>query len=42
MPKIGERKVMKCEVTGQEVEMEYVGYDEGSGNGHKGWLCLHD
>lgn len=40
-PKIGDRKVMVCEQTGKEVEMEYVGY-EVSDNGHPGWLCLHN
>ena len=40
-PKVGERKVMECAITGKPTLMEYVG-ECSSGNGHPGWLCLHE
>lgn len=40
-PKIGDRKIDVCKLTGYEVEMEYTGHIE-SDNGHPGWLCLHN
>ncbi len=42
MPKVGDRKKAVCAITGKEVEMEYDGGDPSPGNGHPGWLCLHN
>lgn len=42
---VGMRKIMRCEATGEMVEMEYTGNpitEDGKTNGHRGWLCLHD
>lgn len=43
MPELGERKTAVCKATGRPVEMVYTGAkgDDGSINGHPGWLCLH-
>ena len=38
---IATREVRICKATGNRAVMEYTGEDEGTANGHKGWLCLH-
>ena len=41
---VGERMVKVCKASGGAVIMEYTGdtSEDGSVNGHRGWLCLHN